>query len=309
MKRPLLLALVLSLLITACGGGSGGVAATVNGAELTVADVRGFPYQSAGAIEQAQFAQYLGALIQWHILDEAARSEFGIDPTEEEIDAELDTVLALQAGGMSLAEVAETQNLSEETIRRIVRVGIIQRQLGEALGASLADPTDDEVAAALQEERAGLTEVCARHILVASEEEAATARERIESGEDFATVAGELSIDPSAAQNGGDLGCSLAQRYVPEFRDAAAAAEIDVPTQPVQSQFGFHVILVYDKIDPDPAELSTADEAREFLREEAGFAALEAWLERIITEANVVVNEEYGTWSVFPQPGVIPPAS
>lgn len=307
MKRSLTLA--LTLLVVACGGGDGKVAATVNGTQLTVGDVRAFPYETTGAIDQARFAQYLGALIQWRILDEAARQEFGVDPTAAEIAAELDVVLAAQAGGMSISEVAETQNLSEDTIRRIVRVGIIQRQVAEALTATVGDPSDEEVTAALEEERVGLTEVCARHILVATEEEATVVRQRLEAGVDFAEVAGEVSTDPSAADNGGDLGCSLAQRYVPEFRDAAVAADLDVPTAPVRSQFGYHIILVYDRTDPDPADLSTPEQARQMLREEASFAALEAWLERILTEAEVVVEEEYGTWSLLPQPGVIPPAS
>lgn len=307
MKRSFVLA--LTLLIGACGGGDGKVAATVNGTQLTVGDVRAFPYETTGAIDQARFAQYLGALIQWRILDEAARQEFGVDPTAAEIDAELEVVLAAQAGGMSISEVAETQNLSEDTIRRIVRVGLIQRQVAEALTATVGDPSDEEVAAALEEERVGLTEVCARHILVATEEEANAVRQRLEAGADFAEVAGEVSTDPSAADNGGDLGCSLARRYVAEFRDAAATAELHVLTAPVRSQFGYHIILVYDRTDPEPDDLSTPEQARQMLREEASFVALEEWLERILTEAEVVVEEEYGTWSLLPQPGVVPPAS
>lgn len=296
MRKSIASVIAAALLLAACGGGGGGeVAATVGDAEVTVSDVQAFPYETSGTIESAQFAQYLGALIQWQILDDAAAADFGIDPSEEEVQAELDSVLENQATGMTLAEVAESQNLSEETVRKVIRVGLIQRLVTEAL----PEPTDDEVDETLENDSADITEVCARHVLVATAEEAETARQRLADGEDFATVAGELSTDPSAAENGGDLGCSPAGRYVPEFRDAAVSAEIDQLTEPVETQFGFHVIQVYERTEP------TEDEVRELLSSQA----LEEWLVGKVTVAEVAVEEEYGTWTTEPTPGVTPPAT
>lgn len=296
MRKSIAYVLAAALALSACGGGGGGeVAATVGDAELTVADVQAFPFEESGTIESAQFAQYLGALIQWQILDAAAASDFGIDPSEEEVEEELNSVLENQANGMTLSEVAESQNLSEETVRKVIRVGLIQRLVSDAL----PEPTDEEVANALESESADITEVCARHVLVETVEDAETARQRLADGEDFAAVAGEVSTDPSAAQNGGDLGCAPAGQYVPEFRDAAVAAEIDELTDPVETQFGFHVIQVYDRTDP------SQDDVRELLSSRA----LEDWLVEQVTQAEVSVEEEYGTWTTDPTPGVTPPAT
>jgi foldase protein PrsA len=309
-KKLILLVVAGALLLAACGDAGGGdVAATVNGTDVTVEDVRGFPYEAEGTIEATQFAQYLGALIQWQILNTAAAEEYGIDPTEEEVDAELEQVLAEQAGGASLEEVAEGQNFSESTVRQIVRVGLIQELLIDELASDPGDVSEEDVEAALVEQTAGLTEVCARHILVATEDEAVAAKQRLEDGEDFATVAGELSTDPSAADNGGDLGCAPAQQYVPEFRDAAVSAELDTLTDPVETQYGFHILEVYERTEPEAEALPAEDEIRASLAENSGLEAVQAWLTEIVESADVTVNEEYGTWTLEPQPGVQPPTS
>lgn len=310
MKRLLIFVAVLALALTACGGtgGGGDVAATVDDSEVTVEDVRAFPYEAEGTIETAEFTQYLTALIQWRILDDAAAEEFDIDPSDEEIEGEMEEVLANQTDGMSLEEVAEAQNFSEDTMRRIIRVGLIQEQVAERLGEDASDPSDEEVQAALQQQEAGLTEVCARHVLVESAEEAETARERLEDGEDFETVAEELSVDPSAAENGGDLGCAPAQQYDPAFAEAAVEAEIDAITEPVQSQFGFHVLQVYDRTGPSDEELPSEDDIRDSLSQNAGMEALQEWLLEKLEEAEVSVDEEYGEWVTEPQPMVQAPS-
>ncbi len=88
-------------------------------------------------------------------------------------------------------------------------------------------------------------EVHARHILLPSEDQAKAALERIKKGEDFAKVATELSKDP--AGEGGDLGWFTKDKMVPEFAAAAFKMEPGQISDPVKSQFGWHVIKVEDK--------------------------------------------------------------
>ncbi|MFO1101531.1 MAG: peptidylprolyl isomerase [Methylocystis sp.] len=89
------------------------------------------------------------------------------------------------------------------------------------------------------------TEYHAHHILVQSEDEAKAALKRVKGGEDFGKVATELSKDPGA--KGGDLGWFTKDRMVPEFGEAAAKMEPGQISEPVKTQFGWHIIKLDEK--------------------------------------------------------------
>jgi peptidyl-prolyl cis-trans isomerase C len=111
-------------------------------------------------------------------------------------------------------------------------------------------------------------EIHARHILVPTEDEAKAALARIKAGEDFAKVATELSKDP--AGEGGDLGWFTKDRMVPEFADAAFKLQPGQVSDPVKSQFGWHVIKVEERrmrTFPPFAELK--DQAARYVAQKA----------------------------------------
>ena len=89
-------------------------------------------------------------------------------------------------------------------------------------------------------------EVRASHILVKTEEEAKKLRDEIINGKPFAEVAGEVSLCPSG-QNGGDLGYFGRGMMVKPFEDAAFSLEVGELSQPVETQFGWHLIEVTGK--------------------------------------------------------------
>ena len=89
-------------------------------------------------------------------------------------------------------------------------------------------------------------EIRASHILVKTEEEAKKLYEEIKAGKDFAEAAGEVSLCPSG-HAGGDLGFFGRGMMVKPFEDAAFALEKGELSKPVQTQFGWHLILVTDK--------------------------------------------------------------
>ena len=108
-------------------------------------------------------------------------------------------------------------------------------------------------------------------------------------------VAAERSIDPSAATNGASLGCSEPARFVPPFAAALEEGEVGELTGPVESDFGFHVILVrargdiFDEVAPDIRAQLEADAAPG--------NALGAWLQDAIASADVSISSRYGSWS------------
>ena len=89
-------------------------------------------------------------------------------------------------------------------------------------------------------------EVHARHILVATEDEAKAIIAELEKGADFAKLAKEKSKDPGAAE-GGDLGWFTKDQMVPEFAEVAFKLDKGQLSDPVHTQFGWHIILVEDK--------------------------------------------------------------
>jgi peptidyl-prolyl cis-trans isomerase C len=90
-------------------------------------------------------------------------------------------------------------------------------------------------------------EVHARHILLKTEDEAKAVLADLKKGGDFEKLAKEKSTDPSAKTNGGDLGYFGKGQMVPEFADAAFKLNKGDLSEPVKSQFGWHVIRSEDK--------------------------------------------------------------
>ncbi|HEY9088096.1 MAG TPA: peptidylprolyl isomerase [Anaerolineaceae bacterium] len=143
-------------------------------------------------------------------------------------------------------------------------------------------------------------QVWARHILVADEATAKSVLERLSNGEDFAALAAELSTDSSNAQSGGDLGWFNRSAMVAPFADAAFSLGIGEISQPVQSDFGWHIIQVLGhEVRPLSAdEMTTAKES-----------AFEDWLTGLRDDTTrIVINDDVWQNQVPTEPAFTPPA-
>ncbi len=98
---------------------------------------------------------------------------------------------------------------------------------------------------------------CIRHILVASLDDAKRIRVEIENGGDFAAIAKKESSDTGSGAQGGVLPCSSVQQFVPEFAAAATKLKIGELSQPVQSQFGFHILSVISRKSPNFSDVQS----------------------------------------------------
>jgi len=125
--------------------------------------------------------------------------------------------------------------------RRALRDAYYDKSVRNAVTEEEAKKVFDEKIAGLKPEE----EIHARHILVATEAEAKEVEERLKKGEDFATLAKEKSKDPSA--EGGDLGFFSRGQMLKPFEDAAFALKEGEISDPVQTQFGWHIIKVEEK--------------------------------------------------------------
>jgi peptidyl-prolyl cis-trans isomerase D len=155
----------------------------------------------------------------------------------------------------------------------------------------LRQKAQDSITADLKPEE---EQVWARHILVATEEEANKLYERLATGEDFGNLAKELSTDTGSGSNGGDLGWFGRGRMVKEFEDAAFSQTIGEIGKPVQSQYGFHIIQVLGR-ELRPLTDSEFNQAKQRVisewiakaRENAKITTYDFWKTRIPLEPSL----------------------
>jgi len=155
---------------------------------------------------------------------------------------------------------------------RMLEQAVLDQEVTAALTEEALQGHYDQWAAAKQAEE----EVQARHILLATEDDAKAVIAELESGADFATLAKERSTGPSGPE-GGSLGFFGRGQMVPEFENAAFGLTTGkFSSEPVQTQFGFHVILVEDRrAIAVPALEQIAAELRNELRREIEGAYIE----------------------------------
>ncbi len=131
------------------------------------------------------------------------------------------------------------------------------------------------------------TFVDARHILVATEEEAQDILAALQAGESFSDLAKAVSTDTGSGAQGGELGLKPVTDYVTEFADAVRTAEIGAFVGPVKTQFGYHIIQVRERKeqDLDDTQLTNAKNS-----------AFDTWL-KIYKESKQDVTQTNSNWA------------
>lgn len=152
------------------------------------------------------------------------------------------------------------------------------------------EPADDEIRAAYDRMFATtepVTEYNAAHILVETEEQATSAKERLDAGEEFGDVAEQLSTGPSGP-NRGDLGWFTPDQMVEPFAEAVQGLEPGGISDPVQTQFGWHVIRLNET---RLREAPGLEEVREQISQMVLRERVEGEIERLVTGADIQKTE------------------
>lgn len=231
------------------------VLATVNGKEITLGHLlvarTTLPQQYQQLPPEVLFNGLMDQLIQQQVLSD----------TLTEKPRGLELALENEARALTAAEVIE--NIAMEAVT--------DAKLQEAYDAKYTNA-------------GGETEFNANHILVESEDEAKAIIEEINGGADFEEVAKEKSTGPSGP-NGGSLGWFGAGMMVPEFENAVMDLEAGaISAEPVQTQFGWHVIKLNETREKEAPSL---DEVREELTAEIQAAAVEEQVAALTDKADV----------------------
>ena len=200
-------------------------------------------------------------------------------PAEQRRAAALSAIIEIRL--LANRAVAEKLDADPEFQRRMEFLR--QRALHSAVidHDVAAKITDDEIRASYDKEVAAtppVNEVHARHILVKTKEEAEALIKELDGGADFQKLANEHTSDPSGKTTGGDLGFFGPGQMVPEFETAAFALDPGSYTkEPVQSQFGWHIILVEDKrAQQPPAFEQVKDQLRSMVLRDKYFALVKS---------------------------------
>lgn len=160
----------------------------------------------------------------------------------------VDYMIDLKVGAQA-AEAAKVGDSSEFKRKlayfrdKLLLDDYLEREAKKAVTPEAARALYDQTVKSMKPEE----EVRARHILVESEDEAKKIAARIKGGEDFAKIAAEVSKDPGSKTEGGDLGWFTQERMVKPFADAAFKMTPGQVSDPVKTQFGWHVLRVEEK--------------------------------------------------------------
>ena len=219
-------------------------------------------------------------LLQQVVLEKILNDKYEV--TDEEVQTEFDAV-AEQYGDQFTAALA-SEGLTEKTFKDNIRFNLLRQKAQDEVKIS-----DKEIQAYYDQ---GKYELNARHILVETEEEAKAIIEELKNGADFAEIAKEKSVDTGSGAQGGELGWFSVGMMVPEFNDAAYALELNTVSEPVKSDFGYHIIEVKEKREVEG--YGTLEEKKEEIIEQlkaqkADWATIQ---EQLLEDAKVEIKDE-----------------
>jgi parvulin-like peptidyl-prolyl isomerase len=247
-------------------------------------------------------AKELGLEITDEALALAIQEAFGYDPDAVEVEAEpVDdalyadpeaqptpyTIDMFEENYADYLESLAIAQVSEAEFREVQEMSMLHNEIYEALTADYVPATEEKV--------------WARHILVEDEATALSVIEQLENGsKTFEELALEFSIDTGSGSNGGDLGWFGRGMMIPEFEEPAFSLEIGEISEPIESQFGFHIIEVLGHEDQLISEDQQNYEKQQLFGQwlENEFAAI---------ESTVVIDEELLAVSVPMEPSFSDP--
>jgi len=278
---------VLAFVAVACSSGGSTVIASVGGTDITEDDL-GVLFESSTLPIDESFRSTLFGLIAREVLLQGLATDFGLELDQDEVESTFSNLIdQMEEGGMTPEDFLGLVDASVEMIRFNAEIGVLRQQV---IDGSILLP---EITDAFFSDEATYTNVCVRHVLVETAEETDQVITRLEGGEDFGDVATELSLDTGTP--GGDLGCSTASRYVDEFAEASLTADVGTLVGPVETQFGFHVLLVYDRSAPTRDEVQA--DPKSYLTEVEMSGLWSDWFNEALRDAEVTLDEKYGFWS------------
>ncbi len=309
--RPVLVAvLAVALLAGPAACGSEEIAARVNGEEISASEldaqaerlVQQSPQMFEGPEGEARLLDFKRRLLESmidNILVRQGAEERGIVVTDEEIDAQLEELKASFPSEDDFEIALADANITLDALRQQIHDQLVtQRLMEELVGSDLV--TKSDIDAYYEDHREDFSQHAttrASHILFDPDDKE-TAEEvlaEIKAGADFAELAEKHSKDPVSGAQGGDLGWSDPQQpFVPEFQAALDELEVGEISELVETEFGWHIIIVEDKIEERQQPLDeVSSQIEQLILQERNIDALQSFLDEIRerSEIEILIEE------------------
>jgi len=244
----------------------------------------------------------LKGMIDVEAVCEEAKKD-GLTPSEEEIDKAFDELNKNLYANENYKKILEDLKISDTCIKSQVEKTLTIQKYTENFDKNLKI-SDEEMKKYYEEHKVDYykDEVKASHILIStvddngkelSETKKKEAKKKAEevlkkakSGEEFSELAKEYSDDPGSAANGGDLGYFTKGQMVQPFEEAAFSLKSGEISGLVESEYGYHIIKVYDKIDKQLTFDEVKDEIKKTLTEDKYMESIEAITKKAKVEKN-----------------------
>jgi peptidyl-prolyl cis-trans isomerase C len=219
----------------------------------------------------------------------AAEDDIGAQLPPMAPEAKKDYLTTYVADMILVSKAAEAKKLGEtDDFKKKLAMArtklLMEALLQSEAKAAVTDEAMKKVYAEAIKDMGNEQEVSARHILVESEDDAKAISADLKKGGDFAAIAKEKSKDPGSKDSGGDLGFFTKDQMVPEFAEAAFKLEKGQISDPVKSQFGWHVIRVDDKRAKQPPSF---DQVREQIENYVQRRAQAEMIQKLRAEAKI----------------------
>ena len=304
-------------------GGTGGVAATVNGVEIAEDDVTDYIENVRASVltyyssdnEDDAWGEYLAQygytpeslretvienqFVQREIIRQGAESE-GISIDASTIDSYVSDMRAYYDSDEAWQNALSQLDMTEQEYRDSIELALMNQQLQEKV-APETEPTEEEL---VEEANANLSTwdgaKRSSHILFDADdaETAQSVLDQINAGTlDFAEAAKEYSTDGSA-QDGGDVGWDKLSSFVDEYQTALDGLSVGQISGLVESQFGIHIIMCTDEFTAPESITSTSeipsdfvDSIRSTIESSDSSTAYQEWLDAYRESTDVVINE------------------
>lgn len=212
--------------------------------------------------------------------------------SEKEIEAEIATLAESYGDEDALEEAVTASGSTMDDVRNDIIVYLQTEKLLEPR----IEITDEELQTYFDENKdtyATAEQVQASHILVADEATAKEVKSKLDAGEDFSELAKEYSTDTTTAESGGDLGYFSSGDMVAEFEEVAFALGENEISDPVKTEYGYHIIKVVDHQEAKEANFEDSKaEIKDTLMSEKMSTEYTTWLEELKEEYEITNNLE-----------------